>query len=64
MGTDTWQPDMVLNLGGAYPDWDMRAASLRLQGQFAGLMARYPSRTVGHPPVGEILASSYPVRCR
>jgi hypothetical protein len=27
-------------------------------------MARYPERTLGHPPVGEIFSSSYPVRRR
>jgi hypothetical protein len=28
----------------------------RAQAQFAGLVARYPERTVGHPPVDEIFA--------
>ncbi len=49
---------------GAIPGLDMRAASARAQAQFAGLMVRYPERTLGHPPVDEIFASSYPVRRR
>jgi cytosine/adenosine deaminase-related metal-dependent hydrolase len=49
---------------GAIPGFDMQAASQRAQAQFDGLMARYPERTLGHPPVGEIFASSYPVRRR
>jgi cytosine/adenosine deaminase-related metal-dependent hydrolase len=34
----------------------------RAQAQLDGLIARYPERTHGHPPVGEIFSSSYPVR--
>jgi cytosine/adenosine deaminase-related metal-dependent hydrolase len=49
---------------GAIPGLDMRDASQRAQAQFGGLIARYPERTLGHPPVGEIFASSYPVRRR
>jgi cytosine/adenosine deaminase-related metal-dependent hydrolase len=49
---------------GAIPGLDMRAASVQAQAQFAGMMARYPERTLGHPPVDEIFASSYPVRRR
>ena len=33
----------------------------RAQRQFEGLMRKYPERTVGHPPIGEIFSSSYPV---
>lgn len=32
----------------------------RAQAQFDGLIARYPERTFGHPPLGEIFSSSYP----
>ena len=49
---------------GAIPGLDIHAANVRAQSQFAGLMARYPERTVGHPLVDEIFASSYPVRRR
>ncbi|MCP5154194.1 MAG: amidohydrolase family protein [Ectothiorhodospiraceae bacterium] len=34
----------------------------RAQAQFDGLIARYPERTHGHPPVEEIFSSSYPLR--
>jgi cytosine/adenosine deaminase-related metal-dependent hydrolase len=49
---------------GAIPGLDMHTANVRAQAQFAGLISRYPERTVGHPPVDEIFASSYPVRRR
>ncbi len=43
---------------------DMQAASRRAQAQFDGLIARYPERAWGHPPVGEIFSCGYPVRTR
>ena len=49
---------------GAIPGLDVHTANVRAQAQFAGLISRYPERTVGHPPVDEIFASSYPVRRR
>jgi cytosine/adenosine deaminase-related metal-dependent hydrolase len=54
--------DVVVD--GQIPGMDMRVASQRAQTQFEGLMTRYPERTWGHPPVGDIFASSYPVRAR
>jgi cytosine/adenosine deaminase-related metal-dependent hydrolase len=54
--------DVVVD--GQIPGLDMAAASARAQAQFDGLVARYPERTWGHPPVGDIFASSYPVRAR
>lgn len=36
----------------------------RAQAQFEGLMARYPERTFGHPPLSEIFTTSYPVERR
>jgi cytosine/adenosine deaminase-related metal-dependent hydrolase len=51
-------------IDGEIPDLDMQAAHQRAQAQFEGLMARYPERTFGQPPVGEIFSSSYPVRRR
>jgi cytosine/adenosine deaminase-related metal-dependent hydrolase len=51
-------------IDGQIPGLDMRAASERAQAQFAGLIARYPERTWGHPPVSEIFSASYPVRKR
>jgi cytosine/adenosine deaminase-related metal-dependent hydrolase len=43
-------------------DWDAFAA--RAQAQFEGMVAELPRRTLGHPPVAEILSSAYPVRRR
>jgi hypothetical protein len=39
---------------------DMAAARARAQAQFDGLVAKYPERTWGHPPVGEIFPPTYP----
>jgi cytosine/adenosine deaminase-related metal-dependent hydrolase len=46
---------------GAVAGIDLGAARLRAQAQFDGLVARYPERTFGHPPVGEIFPPSYPL---
>ncbi|SFJ38489.1 Cytosine/adenosine deaminase [Bosea sp. OK403] len=43
------------------PGSNEAADKLRAQKQFEGVMARYPQRTHGHPPVSEIFSSSYPV---
>jgi cytosine/adenosine deaminase-related metal-dependent hydrolase len=43
------------------PGVDEAADNRRAQAQFEGLMAQYPERTHGHPPVSEIFSSSYPV---
>lgn len=45
----------------AIPGVDEASDNARAQTQFEGLIAQYPKRTVGHPPVGEIFSSSYPV---
>lgn len=39
---------------------DMAAARCRAQAQFDGLRAKYPERTLGHPPEDEIFPPSYP----
>lgn len=39
---------------------DMAEARRRAQAQFDGLRAKYPERTVGHPPEEEIFPPSYP----
>lgn len=39
---------------------DMGAARAQAQGQFAGLVARYPERTFAHPPVEAIFPPSFP----
>jgi len=49
---------------GTVAGFDMHAANARAQAQFEGLMARYPERTIGHPPVGGIFSSSYRVHGR
>ncbi len=45
----------------AIPGVDEAADKKRAQAQFEGVMARYPERTHGHPPMGEIFSSSYAV---
>ena len=42
------------------PGFDEDAACARAQQQFDGLIARYPERTFGHPPLSDIFSSSYP----
>lgn len=40
---------------------DMAAARAQAQRQFDGLVAKYPDRTFGHPPVAEIFPASFPM---
>jgi cytosine/adenosine deaminase-related metal-dependent hydrolase len=40
---------------------DLPAAQARAQAQFDRLVARYPDRTWGHPPVAQIFPPSYPL---
>jgi cytosine/adenosine deaminase-related metal-dependent hydrolase len=47
--------------GRVIPGVDEAADNQRAQRQFEGLMAQYPDRTLGHPPVSEIFSASYPV---
>ncbi|KRD95935.1 N-ethylammeline chlorohydrolase [Bosea sp. Root381] len=46
------------------PGVDEAADKKRAQAQFEGVMARYPERTLGNPPMSEIFSSSYPVERR
>lgn len=46
---------------GEIPGIDWAGFARQAQAQFAGLMAQYPRRTFGHPPVEEIFSSAYPV---
>ena len=46
---------------GVIPGVDDRAMRDQAQAQFDRLVAQYPDRTFGHPPVSEIFTSSY--RC-
>lgn len=41
---------------------DLQSAQAQAQRQYDGLVARYPERTFGHPPVPEIFPPSYPVK--
>ena len=43
---------------------DAAANAARAQAQFGRLIALYPRRTIGHPPVESIFSSSYPVARR
>lgn len=40
---------------------DLPAARAQAQAQFDGLVAKYPDRTWGHPPVAEIFPPSFPM---
>jgi cytosine/adenosine deaminase-related metal-dependent hydrolase len=40
---------------------DMKAARQRAQRQFDGLIAKYPDRSWGNPPVSELFPPSYPI---
>jgi cytosine/adenosine deaminase-related metal-dependent hydrolase len=46
---------------GKLPGCDEAADARRAQAQFERLLAKYPERTLGHPPVTEIFSSAYPV---
>ena len=46
---------------GVIPGVDEAADKRRAQAQFERLMALYPVRTWGHPPVEDIFSSAYPV---
>lgn len=49
---------------GVVPGLDMQVATQQAQAQFEGLMARYPERTLEHPPAEEIFSTSYPIQRR
>ncbi|GGA26509.1 chlorohydrolase family protein [Neptunicoccus cionae] len=40
---------------------DMKAARAAMQDQFDGLVAKYPERTLGHPPVEQIFPPTFPL---
>ncbi len=46
---------------GQVAGFDMAEARAQAQTQFEGLLARYPERTAGHPPVAEIFPPAYPL---
>jgi cytosine/adenosine deaminase-related metal-dependent hydrolase len=47
---------------GVIPGVDWADFAARAQAQFERLMAQYPRRTLGHPPLEAIFSSAYPVR--
>lgn len=49
---------------GVIPGIDPKADTARAQAQFDRLIAQYPRRTFGHPPVAEIFSAAYPVVSR
>ncbi|WVT77490.1 amidohydrolase family protein (plasmid) [Sinorhizobium chiapasense] len=46
---------------GEVAGFDMNEARAKAQVQFDGLIAKYPERSWGHPPVSEIFPPSYPL---
>ena len=48
--------------GGIIPGIDARALRTQAQAQYDRIIAQYPNRTLGHPPVDEIFPPSYPRR--
>lgn len=47
---------------GAVAGFDLPTAHIRAQAQFDAMVAKYPDRTQGHPPVAEIFEPSYPIQ--
>ncbi len=58
--TDVIIDGRFVMVDGKIPGFDAQAEQARAQHQFDRLMARYPERTYGHPPVEEIFSSAYP----
>nr|WP_163849910.1 chlorohydrolase family protein [Pseudooceanicola aestuarii] len=56
---DVWIDGRQVMADGVIPGVDAAADAARAQAQFDGLIAKYPDRTAGHPPVCEIFTPSY-----
>ncbi|WP_420326655.1 chlorohydrolase family protein [Mameliella sp.] len=56
---DVWIDGRRVMADGEIPGFDAVAETARAQAQFDGLIAKYPDRTVGHPPVAKIFTPSY-----
>lgn len=56
---DVWIDGRRVMSDGAIPGIDETADAARAQAQFDGLIAKYPDRTAGHPPISEIFTPSY-----
>ena len=56
---DVWIDGRQVMANGVIPGIDATKDATRAQVQFDGLIAKYPDRTAGHPPVSEIFTPSY-----
>ena len=56
---DVWIDGRRVMADGVIPGVDETAAATRAQAQFDGVIAKYPDRTAGHPPVEDIFTPSY-----
>ena len=59
---DVWIDGRHVMADRTIPGVDPAVDAARAKAQFDGLIARYPERTLGHPPVAEIFVPSYPRR--
>ena len=56
---DTWIDGRRVMADGVIPGVDELADAARAQAQFDRVIAQYPDRTLGHPPVSTIFEPSY-----
>lgn len=56
---DVWIDGRRVMADGVIPGVDAAVDAAQAQAQFDGLIAKYPDRTLGHPPVREIFTPSY-----
>ncbi|MDW4499235.1 amidohydrolase family protein [Sulfitobacter sp. D35] len=56
---DVWIAGRCVMEDRVIPGFDVEAETTRTQAQFDGLIAKYPDRTAGHPPVEHIFTPSY-----
>ncbi|MDO6588352.1 chlorohydrolase family protein [Salipiger sp. 1_MG-2023] len=56
---DVWIDGRQVMADGVIPGVDAATDAARAQAQFDGLIAKYPDRTAGHPPLSEIFTPSY-----
>ncbi|WP_238367746.1 amidohydrolase family protein [Mesobacterium pallidum] len=56
---DVWIDGRRVMTDGAIPGFDETVEMTRAQAQFDHVIAQYPDRTTGHPPVSEIFSASY-----